>query len=262
MTVGADVWIKFVKRLSALDDGAKRRIENFIGLFGGDFDFTDPDDMNKLIEYAYTVSQVYGQAAAALACEMYDEIGIESGALLEPAIPAELAEYSDVAKAVNGTAKMRNLEMIGAAVGRLVKMAGTDTTMKNSIRDKAQVAWIPIGDTCAFCLSLAAGGWKTASESMLKNGHTKHIHGNCDCTYGVRFNKSTKYASYDPQKYEEIYNDVPEEEGVKMTPKSHINALRRMFYAENKETINAQKRDAYAKRQGLESSEAEEINVN
>lgn len=260
MTIGSDVWVDFVKRLSALDDGAKRKVENFISLFGGSFDFTDSNHMKLLIEYAYTISQVYGQAAAALACEVYDEIGLASGVLLDPAIPAELATYPDVAKAINGTAKTRNIEMMGASVGRLVKMAGTDTTMKNSIRDKAQVAWIPNGDTCAFCVALASRGWETASEDMLKNGHTKHIHGNCDCTYGVRFNKSTKYASYNPKKYEDMYYGAEIPEGQKMTSKNRINALRREFYAENKETINAQKRDAYAKRQALESPEAEEDN--
>ena len=45
-------------------------------------------------------------------------------------------------------------------------------------------------------------------------------------------------------------------------PKDKINAMRRKAYAENKEAINAQKRDAYQKRKELNSSAAEEINVN
>ena len=37
--------------------------------------------------------------------------------------------------------------------------------------------------------------------------------------------------------------------------------MRREFYAENKEEINAQKRSAYEKRQELNSSAAEEVDV-
>jgi hypothetical protein len=59
-----------------------------------------------------------------------------------------------------------------------------------------------------------------------------------------------------------MYDNAPVEEGQKMTPKNRINAMRREAYAQNKEEINAQKRSAYAKRKELNSSEAEEINVN
>ena len=45
------------------------------------------------------------------------------------------------------------------------------------------------------------------------------------------------------------------------TPKDKINTMRREFYAENAEEINAQKRDNYEKRRERESSAAEEINI-
>jgi hypothetical protein len=53
-----------------------------------------------------------------------------------------------------------------------------------------------------------------------------------------------------------MYNNA---EGYDYTEK--VNSMRRGFYAENKETINEQKRSAYEKRKELNSSEAEEINV-
>jgi uncharacterized protein VirK/YbjX len=89
----------------------------------------------------------------------------------------------------------------------------------------------------------------------IKNGHAEHIHGNCDCAYAVRFNSKTNYAGYDPDKYLAMYNSTSG------TPTQKINAMRREFYAENKEEINAQKRDAYAKRKERESSAAEEMDV-
>ena len=46
-------------------------------------------------------------------------------------------------------------------------------------------------------------------------------------------------------------------------PSAHnrINAMRREFYAENKDEINAQKRSAYAKRIERDSPQAEEKNA-
>ena len=63
-------------------------------------------------------------------------------------------------------------------------------------------------------------------------------------------------AGYDPRRYLDLY-----ESADGSTPKEKINAMRREFYAENKEEINAQKRSAYEKRQELNSSAAEEVDV-
>ena len=73
--------------------------------------------------------------------------------------------------------------------------------------------------------------------------------------YGVRHDSKTNYIGYKPEKYEQMYYS---EEG---TPKEKINAMRRKFYQQNKDEINASKRAAYAKRKALESSKAEETNV-
>ena len=81
------------------------------------------------------------------------------------------------------------------------------------------------------------------------------VHANCDCTYAIRFDDS-EVEGYDPRKYEEMYYDA---DGKK--PQDRINAMRREFYAQNKDEINAQKRSAYEKRKERESSAAEEINV-
>ena len=66
----------------------------------------------------------------------------------------------------------------------------------------------------------------------------------------------TTVAGYDPDRYLQIYDDA---EGYGSQQK--INAMRREFYAENRERISAQKRDAYARRRALESSAAEELDT-
>ena len=53
-----------------------------------------------------------------------------------------------------------------------------------------------------------------------------------------------------------MYQDAPGDNS-----KDKINAMRREFYAENKEEINEQKRSAYEKRQELNNSKAEEADA-
>ena len=134
--------------------------------------------------------------------------------------------------------KDQNPENLPSGVSRLVKRAGADTTLHNAVRDGAQWAWVPHGDTCPFCITLASRGWQTASQKLLKNGHAEHIHSNCDCEFAVRFHSGTSVAGYDPEKYLKQYRDAG----------SDVNAMRRIDYAARKDAINAQKRAAYAAR--------------
>jgi hypothetical protein len=187
---------------------------------------------------------------------MYDAVALASDVALPSALPAETASIGEVAKAINGTLKTGNAEIVASSVYRLVKMTGVDTTMQNALRDGAEWAWIPSGDTCAFCITLASRGWQKASKSALKGGHAEHIHANCDCTYAIRFDRKTDVQGYAPNRYLRMYENA---DGS--TPNERINSMRRDAYAQNREKIKEQKSDAYAKRQERESSAATEINV-
>lgn len=249
-------WVKYVNRLSAIDKLATDKMGEVIGSIAN-FDFGNPEHMAVLIYEAYRISTTYGEAAATLAAEMYDAIGLASGMFLDPAEVAATARIAQVDWTVRGAAKTQNVHEVASAVGRLVKKAGIDTVLQNAKRDGAEVAWVPNGDTCAFCITLASRGWRDADSS-----YQEHIHSNCDCTLATRFNNQTSIKGYDPRKYEDMYYGA-DLDGQKATAKNRINALRREFYAKNKEEINAQKRMNYAERkERLNSSEAEEINVN
>lgn len=254
MNISLITWRKYIERLRKVNDKAADLVRVYLEMHSIP---QTREEMNALIDYAYAVATKYGEAAAAAAAEMYDAIGALSDVTLESAVPAVTPTVSEVAKAVVGTAKTGNTEIISAAVGRLVKQTGVDTTINNALRDGAEWAWIPSGETCAFCIALASRGWQRASKKALKNGHAEHIHANCDCTYAIRFNESTFVEGYDPAKYYQMYNSA--DPGGSSTDK--INAMRREFYAENREEINAQKRRNYEKRKERESSEAEETDV-
>lgn len=252
-------WNRYISVLRELNNKAAESMIKYmanhnITKVGENFVLTSTE-RKSLIDYAYALATKYGEGAAAAAAEFYDEIALASEAVVPAAVPASTATYEDVAKSVNGTLK-QNPDLVPSAVGRLVKMAGVDTTMNNAIRDGAYYAWVPRGDTCAFCIMLASRGWQRASASDLEDGHAKHIHANCDCTYMVRFGNDLLVEGYDPQQYLGMYNNA---DGTRWQDK--LNSMRRDFYAENKEKINAQKRSAYAKRIERESSAAEETNI-
>lgn len=250
MYISTKDWLAYTDRMSKLSNKAAWLIRNYVTQHGG----LNEIDVDELIRYAYSVAQKYSNGSAALSAQMYDAIADLSGKFLDAAEMAANPTYGEVAKTIHGVLKTSmNEEEIGASVGRLVKRTGVRTTLHNARRDGAQFAWIPQGDTCAFCITLASRGWQDARKA----DHAEHIHSNCDCEYAVRFNTSTNVEGYDPDEY---YRQYSEAEGN--TPKEKINSMRRKYYAENREEILSQKADAYAKRQELNSSAAEETNVN
>ena len=239
MTIRAKDWAEYIRKLSGLHEQAAKEMREYVlkNGFG---------DMSALTDYAYALATKYGEGAGALAAAMYDATAEMEGKLFDPAEIAETADYQEVAKTVQGVAKQsQNANLMGNAVGRLVKRTGADTMLKNAARDGAEFAWVPSGDSCAFCITLASRGWQNQSQKAMKNGHAEHIHANCDCTYAIRFDGKSGVAGYDPDKYLRMYEGA---EGD--TWQEKVNSMRREQYAENRERINEQKRAAYAERNG------------
>lgn len=260
-TIPVSAFMKYLGTLEKSWKGAKTAFRSYIWDLGGFDNMTRQD----LIDCAYSFATIYGEGSAAMATEFYNAVAILENAPVPPAVPAETVSYDEVAKTINGILKDTTSEaIIENAVSLMVKKTGMKTIIENARRDNAQIAYIPHGDTCAFCITLGSRGWLDANSTELatKDGEPIHIHANCDCTYGVRFSDNLKYKGYEPAEYERMYYDAPLREGEKPNSKNRINALRRQAYQKNKDKINAQKRDRYEKTKELNSSKAEEIDVN
>ena len=230
MQISAKTWNEYVTRLSRLNQKAGQLMREYIEAHG-------TADTDGLVAYAYGLVTKYSEGSAELACQMYEALAEAQGVYVPAAEPAETASYGEVARMVHAT-KDQNPANLPNGVSRLVKRAGADTTLKNAVRDGAEWAWIPHGDTCPFCITLASNGWQKASQKLLKGGHAEHIHANCDCEFAVRFRSDTTVAGYDPDKYYRQYREAG----------GDINKMRRIDYAARKDAINAQKRAAYAAR--------------
>lgn len=227
--IPSKAWLSYIGKLRRLNTTVANCMQAYVDQYG-------VSDSQKLIDVAYGLVTKYGEGSAALASEMYDALAELQGAHMPAAEPAETAEYGEVARMVNAT--KTSTPQLKSGVSRLVKRAGADTMLINALRDGAEFAWVPSGDTCAFCMTLASRGWQRASKKAIKNGHAEHIHANCDCTYAIRFDPEVNVEGYDPDAYLKAYRDAG----------SDVNELRRIHYAENRERINAQKRAAYAAR--------------
>lgn len=241
MQISAKTWNEYITRLSRLNQKAGQLMREYIDAHG-------TADTDGLVAYAYGLVTKYSEGSAELACQMYEALAEAQGVYVPAAEPAATASYGEVARMVNAT-KDQNPANLPNGVSRLVKRAGADTTLKNAVRDGAEWAWIPHGDTCPFCITLASNGWQKASQKLLKGGHAEHIHSNCDCEFAVRFRSDTTVAGYDPDKYYRQYREAG----------GDINKMRRIDYAANREHINEQKRTAYAVRKAYTNQAASAI---
>lgn len=228
-------WRKYTDVLKQLSDTASNKLKDYI---------IEGHTEQETLDYAYALVQRYGEASAEMACQMYEALAEYSGAMVPAAEPASVATYGETAKAIRGTMmRTKDAATIAASAGRYVKLASVDTMMKNALRDGAEWAWIPAGDSCAFCTMLASRGWVKASEDLIENGHMTHIHSNCDCTFCVRHSKDVTVEGYDPDALYEEYINAGD------TKWERLNGLRRQHYTAKRDYINAQKRAAYSKRQ-------------
>ncbi len=229
MRISAKDWESYINKLSRINKKAADAMQAFI-------DKNGMDDMSAVVEYAYALATKYGEASGELACEMYDAVAEAAGKHVSPAEIAPTASYMDTAKAVHGTV-LNPHNTVPQTVGRLVKQAGADTTLRNALRDGAKFAWVPHGETCAFCITLASRGWQNVSKRTLRNGHAEHIHANCNCEYAISFDKNPHVEGYDPDYYLSIYRNA---DGVK--PADKIKSIRHMLEeraakAEQSETV-------------------------
>lgn len=249
MEISSSTWKSYIQKLRKVNDKAADLIRQYIEKNGFP---SSKAEVGKLINFAYSVSTQYGEAAATLAAEMYEASAMISGKLIAPALPAMPPEIDEVARSVVGTISNNNISLVANAIARLVKRTAEDTTLENAIRDGAEFAWIPSGDTCAFCIMLASNGWQRAGKKALKKGHAEHIHANCDCTYMARFDSSVSVAGYDPDEYLQIYENAPGS-----TWEEKLNSMRREKYEKNKDEINAQKRAAYLEKKNASTQDGQ-----
>lgn len=237
MQISQRDWNNYVSRLARINKKAADAMQRYIELNGLT---VNPENV---IRYAYIVSNKYGEAAAELACEMYDATALAQGASVPAAVPAQTATYGEVGAAIGGALK-QSAKLIVPTASRLVKQAASDTILQNAKRDGAEWAWIPHGaETCAFCITLASNGWQKASRQTMSGGHADHIHANCQCEFAIRFDGRSNVSGYNPDYYRKLYHgdliddDIKEEYAEDIYEGMEIRRLRKQLDRNYKRTL-------------------------
>lgn len=241
--------MQYIQNLAKADDKAADLITDYLR----EHEILSDKGFNAFADYFYAVVTKYAEGASEMAAEAYEALADVQGAVIKSAMPAETPSYGECMKTIRGTMlDSDQAKSLGQAAGRLVRRTGVDTTLNNALRDGAEWAWVPSGDTCAFCMMLASNGWQRASKKALKNGHAQHIHANCDCTYAIRFDGKSTVEGYDPDYYKTLYDNA---EGDSWQEK--LNSMRRDKYAQDPEKYRMQHRIAYKARKTVDGEYGE-----
>lgn len=199
MQISAADWNRYINRLAKVNEAAANQMREYIRRHG-------TDDVDALIQMANAIATKYGEAAAAVTCDMYDAIAEAQGAELAPAVPAMTPSIEETGNVVR-SALERAPASLAAEIGKLVKKTSTRTMRKNAARDDALMALVPCGDGCPFCKMLGSRGWKPARESK---SFEAHLHKDCRCEYVVRFGDDLEVEGYDP---DALYEEFQQYEG-------------------------------------------------
>ena len=146
-------------------------------------------DLSEIIDYIVAVVDLYGDAAATVAADFYEELAEAAGITV---LTARLAEASETVVRARARAKAEDLAKRGAtaseassALGELartmVRRSANSTVLENAVRDAdlgAKFARVPSGpDACAFCVMLASRGFVYASRKSAGEGSPPHARG-------------------------------------------------------------------------------------
>ena len=191
-----------------------RLVKRDLTAFFGSLNLGNPEAArDALLAFVPVLTAQYGDIAATLAADFYEESRAASGArgafmaLSAPAVPAGPVE----AKVRFHAGHLWTPDpgaMLGAllvAADKYVKQPGRNTVAANAKRENVRWARVPTGaKTCSWCLVLASRD--AVYHSKEKAGGPGHrYHGDCDCV-PTRIGKASDYPEgYLPDNYYEMY---------------------------------------------------------
>jgi hypothetical protein len=170
---------------------------------------------DALLEFMTVLTAQYGDVAATLAADWYEETRAASGAsgrfraITAPGVPTEAVEAKVrfLAGHLWTPEPMAILGGLLTAADKYVKQPGRDTMASNAKREGVRWARVPTGKkTCSWCLVLASRDAVYATEKSAKLGSDGHkYHGDCDCV-PTRIAKASDYPKgYLPDDYYAMY---------------------------------------------------------
>lgn len=172
---------------------------------------------NALLDFFPELVQAYGDAAALLAADYYDELrDVPAGSssfraiLARPANDAQAQASTRWALGPLFESEPNPQQVLANLAGvtqRLVLQAGRDTIATSSTRDPVRTGWarVPTGTkTCRFCVMLASRGSVYGSAASA-GADANRFHGDCDCVQVPIRSKRDYPEGHDVAEFERIY---------------------------------------------------------
>lgn len=218
---------RFRKATAALSGAAQ---QDFLAFFGA-LDLSRPERArDALLEFLPALALAYGEAAAAVAAEWFDELRAAAGiptfrpTVAPPFEPAAVAATTSWAVGGLFDQALDTQGLLSVAIDRWVKQPSRDTVVFNAGKSNARWARVPSGaTTCAFCLMLASRGFVYRSEETA-DGHK--YHGKCDCVAVPDWSDSPQLEGYDPDRLYRVYETAAGQVGNRFDTGAILSALR------------------------------------
>ena len=182
--------LQLLKQFERANDGIASLVERDLLAFLASLDPARPDAVKlDLFEFVPVLVAQYGDIAATVAADWYDELRAAEGvsgrfrAPLAPLVPDEVVNGRlGFATRPDGplfTGAFDTLTTFAAMIANEYALQpGRDTVIQAAHKDKAAYARIPEPGACKFCLMLASRGFVYSKDTA---GDSKKFHGKCRC---------------------------------------------------------------------------------
>jgi hypothetical protein len=196
--------LQLLRTFEQANNGIAALVERALDAFLASLDSSRPELVQAaLFEYVPVLVAEYGDMAATVAAEWFDELRAAEGvrgsfrAALAPLTPVEqVARRLGFATRVSGPLFTGDFETLTAFLkimtNEYVLQPGRETVMQSAHRDNAAYARVPEPGACDFCLMLASRGFVYSSEraatvvigtrgASQKRKIGEEFHGHCRC---------------------------------------------------------------------------------
>lgn len=182
--------LQLLRQFEQANDGIAALVERDLLAFLSSLDLARPDAVKlDLFDYIPTLISQYGDVAATVAADWYDELREAEGvfgrfrAPLADLVPDEVVNgrlgFATRASGPLFTGDFATLTSFLAMIANEYALQpGRDTVMQAAHKENAAYARVPEPGACKFCLMLASRGFVYSKST---SGDSKKFHGKCRC---------------------------------------------------------------------------------
>ena len=209
--------LQLLTQFEQANNGIADLVEQDLLDFIGALNFERPDAVQSaLFEFVPALVSEYGDVAASVAADWYDELRASEGvpgsfrAPLAPLVPAEqVSARLGFATRAGGPLWLGDSATLTGFLSMMTNeyalQPGRDTVMQAAHSEKAAYARVPEPSACKFCLMLASRGFVYSKATA---GGSKKFHGKCRCNAMPVWDETRARVEfgYDPDALYDLYS--------------------------------------------------------